>query len=161
MNLRGWLIVALGAGIPIPYALRLPGAKSGGIAIDLIVWVPVVAILLLTGPKEWARLRKDNVARLVLVFAIVGALSLPIGIIAYHNFEGVRSYAYQLVILSNFAVGYLVLRKVDDIDLVIRGFVASIGAISSGVRKLIDLPLKDSSEIWTPASIGPPKRAGR
>jgi O-Antigen ligase len=133
MDLRRWLIVVLGAGIPIPYAVRLPGTESGGYAVGLIIWAAVVAILALTGPKEWTGLRRDRVARLLLAFVVVSALSLPIGYIAYHNFDGVRSFAYQFVLLVNFAAGYLILRKVEDIELLLRAFVASIGAISSAL----------------------------
>jgi O-antigen ligase len=133
MGPRRWLIVVLGAGIPIPYAVRLPGSKSGGYAVDLVIWAVVVAILVLAGPKDWKGLRHDRVAWLLLAFATVSALSLPIGIIAYHNLDGVRSFAYQLVLISNFAAGYLVLRQVDEIKLLIRGFVASVGAISTAL----------------------------
>jgi hypothetical protein len=133
MDLRRWLIVALGAGIPIPYVLRLPGSQSGGYAVDLVIWAVAVAILVLTGRKEWKVLRHDRVAQVLVAFAVVSALSLPIGIIAFHNYDGVRSFAYQLVILANFAVGYLVLRRVDDVELLIRAYVTSIGAIASAL----------------------------
>ena len=126
---RQWLVVVVGAGLPIPYAFRLPGSKSGGIAIGIVIWAAAAAVLALTGSTEWARLRRDSVGRMLLAFAIVGALSLPIGVIAYHNFEGLRSFAYQVAIIANFAVGYMVLRKVDDMQLFVRAFVASVGAV--------------------------------
>jgi O-antigen ligase len=128
---RKWLIVALGASIPIPYAFRPPGAKSGGVAVGLIIWVVVAGILVLAGNKEWARLRQDNLARILLAFLIVGALSLPIGILVYHNTEGLRSYAYQVTIIANVPVGYVVLRSLDDIVLFLRGYVLSIGALAT------------------------------
>ncbi|HEY8839732.1 MAG TPA: O-antigen ligase family protein [Candidatus Dormibacteraeota bacterium] len=133
MGMRRWLIVALAAGLPIPYAVRLLGSRSGAYAVDLPIWAVVVVILVLTGSKEWKGLRHDRVAWLLFAYAIISALSLPIGIIAYHNLEGVRSFAYQLVLISNFAVGYLILRDIDDIELLIRGFVASVGAISTAL----------------------------
>ncbi len=133
MGMRRWLIVALAAGLPIPYAVRLLGSRSGAYAVDLVIWAVVVVILVLTGSKEWKGLRHDRVAWLLLAYAIISALSLPIGIIAYHNLEGVRSFAYQLVLISNFAVGYLILRDIDDIELLVRSFVASVGVISTAL----------------------------
>jgi hypothetical protein len=127
-GLRRWLIVALGAGLPIPYALQWGSQAS--VSVGLFIWAAVVAILVVAGPKEWSRLRRDLAARLLLAFAVVGALSLPIGIALFHNLDGPRSFVYQVALLLNFATGYLILRNLDDVDLFIRGFVASIGVIA-------------------------------
>jgi putative inorganic carbon (HCO3(-)) transporter len=75
-------------------------------------------------------LRQDWVARLLLAFVVVGALSLPIGIAMFHNMAGPRSFVYQVALLLNFVTGYLILRKLEDVDLFIRAFVASIGAMA-------------------------------
>src|ERR1700694_4123931 len=128
LDLRRWLIVVLGAGLPIPYAL--PWGSQASISVGLFIWAVVVAVLVVTGPKEWTRLRQDLVARLLLAFAGGGALSLPIGIAMFHNLDGPRSFVYQVALLLNFATGYLILRKLDDVDLFIRAFVASIGAMA-------------------------------
>ena len=120
--------MVLGAGLPIPYAL--PWGSQASISVGLFIWAAVVAILVVTGPKEWAGLRRDWVARLLLAFAVVGALSLPIGIAMFHNLDCPRSFVYQAALLLNFATGYMILRKLDDVDLFIRAFVASIGAIA-------------------------------
>ena len=129
-DLRRWGIAALGGGIPITFAVPSLGFRTGHIAIGLFVWPFLVGALVLTGPKEWVALRRDVVARLLLAFVIVSALSLPIGIAIYHNLVGPRSFAYQVALMLNFATGYLILRRLDDVDLLIGGFVASIGAIA-------------------------------
>ncbi len=128
LDLRRWLIVVLGAGLPIPYAL--PWGSQASISVGLFIWAVVVVVLVVTGPKEWTRLREDWAARLLLAFAVVGALSLPIGIAMFHNLDGPRSFVYQVALLLNFATGYLILRKLDDVDLFIRAFVASIGVMA-------------------------------
>jgi O-antigen ligase len=129
-DLTRWLIVALGAGLPIPYAFHLPGDSSSYVAVDLLVWPVLVGILILISVKEWARLRHDRVARLLVAFVAVSAISVPFGVIVYHRLGGALSFAYQVAILLNFVVGYLVLREVGDVDLLIRSFVASIGSIA-------------------------------
>ena len=128
-DLRRWLIAILGAGLPIPYALPWPGSQ-GSIAAGLLIWVVLVPILIITGPKEWTLLRRDVVGRLLLVFLFVSALSLPIGLVLTHNSNGPRSYVYQVALMLNFGVGYLILRRLDDIDLFFRTFVATIGVVS-------------------------------
>ena len=130
IDLRRWGIAALGGGIPITFAVPSLGFRTGRIALDLFVWPFLVGALVLTGPKEWVVLRRDAVARLLLAFLFVSALSLPIGIVIFHNLLGPRSFVYQLALMLNFAAGYLILRRLDDVDLLIRGFVASIGAIA-------------------------------
>ena len=70
------------------------------------------------------------VGRLLLVFLFVSALSLPIGLVLTHNSNGPRSYVYQVALMLNFGVGYLILRRLDDIDLFFRTFVATVGVIS-------------------------------
>jgi O-antigen ligase len=125
--------VVLGAGLPLPFALPSRGGGSGSISVDLVIWPLVVAALVLGGSKEWAGLRRDIVGRLLLVFVIVSAASIPIGIALYHDYDGTRSFAYQVVIMLNFAAGYLILRTVDDIHLLLRAFVVSIGVISLGL----------------------------
>jgi O-antigen ligase len=130
LDARGWGIVALGAGLPITFAVEALGFRTGHIAIDIFVWPFLVGALVLTGPKVWLGLRRDTVARILLAFTVVSALSLPIGIAIYHNIVGARSFGYQVALMLNFAAGYLILRRLDDVDLFIRAFVASIGAIA-------------------------------
>jgi O-antigen ligase len=124
------LIVLLGAGLPIPLAFPVPHTGSTYVDVDLVVWPVLVAALLVVSPKEWSILRHDLVARLLIAFLAVSALSVPFGAIAYHNLSGVWSFGYFVLILCNFGVGYLVLRTVEDVDLLIRSFVAPIGVIS-------------------------------
>ena len=128
--MRWWGICALGAGIPIAFAVHSRSGGAGSISVDILVWPLLVAALVIGGSREWAVLRRDVVARLLLAFLIVSALSLPIGIALYHTLDGPRSFAYQAVIMLNFAAGYLILRTADDIDLLVRAFVASIGVLS-------------------------------
>jgi O-antigen ligase len=130
LGLRGWGIVALGAGLPIPYAVPWLGAGTGSLSVDLFVWPLLVGALVLTGSREWVGLRRDVVARLLLAFLIVSALSLPIGMVLYNKLDGPKSFAFQVVLMLNFGAGYLILRTLGDIDLLIRAFVASIGAFS-------------------------------
>jgi hypothetical protein len=127
---RRWGIVALGFGLPIPYAVPWLGSGSGSLSVDLFIWPFVVGALVLTGSREWSGLRRDLVQRLLAAFVLVSALSLPIGIALYHNIDGPRSFAFQVALLLNFPAGYLILRTLDDIDLFIRAFVASIGVVS-------------------------------
>jgi O-antigen ligase len=96
--------------------------------VDLFIWPLVVGGLVLAGSKEWVGFRGDVVARLLLAFLVVCALSLPIGIVQYHNLVGPRSFVYQVVLVLNFGAGYLILRRLEDIDLLIRAFVASTAA---------------------------------
>ena len=130
---RWWGICGLGAGIPIAFAVPSRGGGTGSISVDILIWPVLVGALMVAGSREWGGIRRDLVARLLLAFLIVSALSLPIGIVLYHNLDGPRSFAYQFVIMLNFAAGYLVLRTLDDIDLLVRAFVASIGVLSIGL----------------------------
>jgi lipopolysaccharide/colanic/teichoic acid biosynthesis glycosyltransferase len=127
---RRWLIAALGAGLPLPYALHLPGNSSSYVAIDLVIWPVVAGALVLVSPKDWRRLWHDTAARLLLAWVVVGALSVPFGVLVYHSLSGLVSYAYLVVILLNFAVGLVALRSVDDVNALIRGFVASLGVVA-------------------------------
>jgi O-antigen ligase len=129
-DLRWWGIVVLGAGLPLPFALSLREGASGSISVDLVVWPLVATALVLGGSREWRGLRRDIIGRLLLLFVIVSAASLPIGYALYHNLDGPRSFAYQVVLMLNFAAGYLILRTIDDIDLLIRAFAATIGVMS-------------------------------
>jgi lipopolysaccharide/colanic/teichoic acid biosynthesis glycosyltransferase len=128
---RQWLIVALGAGIPIPYALHLPADSSSYVALDIVIWPLIVGALLLTGKVELRRLLRDPVTRLVIAYMIVSAISLPIGVITYHRISGLISFVYEVLLLVNIPVGYWVLRDLDDIDLLLRAFVASISTVAS------------------------------
>lgn len=129
-GIRWWAVCALGAGIPVAFAVPSRSGGTGSISVDIFLWPLLVGALVVIGSREWAGLQRDLVARLLLAFAVVSALSLPIGIVLYHNIDGLRSFAYQLVIMLNFAAGYLILRTVDDIELLVRAFVASIGVLS-------------------------------
>ena len=122
--------MVLGAGLPLPFALPSRGGASGSISVDLVIWPLVVSALVLGGSREWTGLRRDIIGRVLLAFVIVSAASLPIGFALYHNLDGPRSFAYQVALMLNFAVGYLILRTIDDIDLLVRAFTASIGVIS-------------------------------
>ena len=122
--------MVLGAGLPLPFALPLRGGASGSISVDLVIWPLVAGAVVLSGSREWAGLRRDSIGRLLLAFVVVSAASLPIGFALYHNIDGARSFAYQVALLLNFAVGYLILRTIEDVDLLIRAFTASIGVIS-------------------------------
>ena len=127
-------IVVLGAGITLPFAVPQPRSTTGDVPVDLAIWPIVVIVLVLTGNHEWVALRRDPLARLLLAFMIVGALSIPIGVMAFHNSAGVRSYVYGVGIISNFAAGYLILRDIDDLEIFMRAFVGSIGVISIGLN---------------------------
>ena len=122
--------MVLGAGLPLPFALPLRGGASGSISVDLVVWPLVAVALVVGGSKEWRGLRRDTIGRLLLLFVIVSAASLPIGLVLFHNLEGPRSFLFQVALVLNFVAGYLILRQLDDIDLLIRAFVISIGAFS-------------------------------
>lgn len=130
LDLRRWLIVVLGAGLPIPYAFHPPGDSSSYVAINLLIWPVVAGGLVLTGHLERARLQRDLVARLLLAFVVISAVTVPFGLLTYHRWSGPVSFSYQVLILLNFVVGYLVLRGLEDIELLIRAFVASIGAVA-------------------------------
>ena len=130
-DLRRWLIFAIGAGLPLPFAFPIPGMATGRVPIGAI-FLPFLGLaLLVLGSREWAVLRRDRVAALLLAFAIVSSFSLPIGVMAYGNLNGIRSYVYQLVLLFNFVLGYFALRKVEDVKLFMRGFVASLALVST------------------------------
>jgi lipopolysaccharide/colanic/teichoic acid biosynthesis glycosyltransferase len=124
------LIVALGAGLPVPYALHLPGDSASYVAIDIVVWPVIAGALVLTSPREWRGLQRDTVTRLLIAFVAVAAISVPFGFLAYHALSGPVSFAYQVVILLNFVIGYWALREVADIELLVRGFVISAGVIA-------------------------------
>ncbi|HKW58996.1 MAG TPA: O-antigen ligase family protein [Candidatus Dormibacteraeota bacterium] len=134
LSARQWAIVALGAGAALPVGVRVPYAATGTLPIDVLVWTFLVVTLVLTGNREWKGLRRDAVARLLVAYLAASAASLPIGIAAYHNTTGVRSYLYGVAIVANFAAGYLILRGTDDVKLVLRAFVASIGVVSIGLN---------------------------
>ena len=130
LDLRRWLIVVLAAGLPVPYAFHLPGESASYVAVDLLVWPVLAGAPILLGVKEWGGFRHDRVARLLVAFVAVSAISVPFGVIVYHGLGGARSFAYEVAILLNFVVGYFVLRNIDDIGLLIKAFVASIGTIA-------------------------------
>lgn len=130
MTRRRWLIAALGAGLPIPYALHLPGDSSSYVAIDLAIWPVLAGALLLMDRNDLRRLPNDPTARLLAAWLVVSALSVPFGFFAYHSLAGPVSYAYLVVVLLNFAVGFVALRNVEDVDVLLRAFVASIGVIA-------------------------------
>jgi hypothetical protein len=131
LDLRRWLIVVFGAALPLPFAYPVPGTGAGRVPID-VLFLPVLGIgFLLLGSREWALLRRDRLARLLLAFVVVSSISLPFGVLTFGNFNGIRSYLYQVIILFNFVLGYLALRKLADIDLFVRSFVASLGVVAT------------------------------
>jgi hypothetical protein len=130
---RQWAIVALGAGLALPFGFRAPFASTGTLPVDVLFWPFLVAGLVLTGNREWSGLRRGRAARLLLGYVAVSAISLPIGIAAFHNTTGLRSYLYGVAIVANFAVGYLILRSIEDVKLLLRAFVVSLGLISIGI----------------------------
>jgi O-Antigen ligase len=146
LTAREWAIVALGAGAALPFGVRLP--STGTLPVDVLVWPVLVVALVLTGNREWAGLRRDNVARLLAGYIIASAASLPIGIITFHNTTGVRSFLYGAVIVANFAAGYLIFRSLDDLKLLVRAYVVSIGAFSLGM----DVYLLQSGALVNPHS---------
>jgi len=131
LSFRQWLIFVIGAVLPLPFAFPIPGMATGRVPIDAL-FLPFLGVaLLIVSSREWAVLRRDRVAALLLSFAIVSSFSLPVGVMTYGNINGIRSYGYQVVLLLNFVLGYLALRKVDDIKLFVRGFVASLAIVAT------------------------------
>jgi O-antigen ligase len=130
LTTRQWLTVALGAGAALPFSLPAPGGRNSVVPLDLVIWPFLVAALVLTGDREWKGLRRDPIARLLAAFLGVSAVSLPFGVVAYHNGEGLVSFAYQVLIVCNFAAGFLVLRRIADVQLLTMAFVASIGVVA-------------------------------
>jgi len=131
LNLRQWLLLALGAVVALPYAVRAHGAWPVG---ALVIPLAAVAIVL-SGPQPWRELWRDRVTRLLLAFLVVTALSLPVGLLVFHNSQGLRSYAYQVALVLNFAAGFLILRRRDDIEMFIRGYVA-VAAVAAAALAL-------------------------
>lgn len=133
LNLRRWLIVVLGAGLPIPYALHLRGDSSNYVAVDLLLWPIVAGTLVITSREKWWLLYRDAVGALLLTFVVISAVSVPIGYLVFRSSSGVLSFGYELLILSNFAVGFAALRRDEDLDLLVRSFVISLGTIASAL----------------------------
>src|SRR5438132_2335530 len=121
--------MALGAVASLPVAFH----NSGSFPVAAALTPFVVGALLFTGEPAWHRLRNERVARLLLLFLIFGAISLPLGPLVFHKLEGLRSYAYQLALVLNFAAGFLVIRSWDDVKDFMRGFVAASGLIATGL----------------------------
>ena len=131
LNLRRWLIVILGAGLPIPYALHLRGDSSNYVAVDLLLWPIVAGTLVITSREKWWLLYRDAVGVLLLTFVVISALTVPVGYLVYHSSSGALSFAYELLILSNFVVGFAALKRDQDLELLVRSFVISLGTIAS------------------------------
>jgi hypothetical protein len=129
-DLRRWLIAILGATLPIPFAIPVPESRTGHVPVDTLIWPVAIVILLVISPHEWAILRRDRLARLVLAFLAVSALSLPVGLIVFHNLDGLRSYGYQVVLMANLVAGYLFLRSLGDVELLLKSFVAATGVVA-------------------------------
>lgn len=131
LDLRRWLIVVLGAGLPVPYALHLRGDSSNYVAVDLLLWPIVAGALVITSREKWWLLYRDALGALLLTFVLISAVSVPIGYLVFRSSSGALSFAYELLILSNFAVGYAALRRDEDLDLFVRSCVISLGTIAS------------------------------
>ena len=131
LNLRRGLIVILGAGLPIPYALHLRGDSSSYVAVDLLLWPIVAGALVITSREKWWLLCRDALGALLLTFVVISALSVPVGYFVYHSSSGALSFAYELLILANFIVGFAALKRDEDLELLVRSFVISLGTIAS------------------------------
>ncbi len=130
LTVRQWLLVALGAGMALPFSVAAPASRTGTVPLDLIIWVPVAFALIAMGERDWLGLWRNNIARLLVAFLVVNAVSVPVGVFVYHTVDGVRSFLYMIAIVANLGVGFLVLRKLEDLRIVSQAFVASIGIVS-------------------------------
>lgn len=129
LTTRQGLFVALGAAAALPLAVRFHGAWPVAAVLTPIV----VVALLATGERDWRELWRDRVTRLLLAFLVVTALSLPVGLLVFHNLEGVRSFGFQVALVLNFAAGFLLLRRVDDVRPFLGGFVVMSGVAAIAI----------------------------
>jgi hypothetical protein len=69
------------------------------------------------------RVRSDQLFKLLRIFVIVSAISVAIGLIRYQNLGGLRSFAFQLLLLCFCMLGLLLLRGNEEIVAFLKAIV--------------------------------------
>ncbi len=121
---RQIVIFLQGSLLSIPLFIPFDIGLHYRVIVGSLIALPLVLLYLLF-QKQIRIPRSDSLFIMIIAFILVSSVSAWIGTIRYNNISGVISFIYQLILLSYFLFGLLLLRNSKDILIFFRGIVCT------------------------------------